>query len=607
MVDGQTKHAKPVKHEGPDSVIVGVKKRAVVYLPTGDSHANLLAVGTSGDSVFNDPNKRFARAYNNSDKWLEGKIDSAGNIDYSIHTREKFPKKNVTVEPISIADTARKPEYTARATGPTLKDLQATQQKKTAVLHPSVQGSKDSVMDNHKQYGVAHIVGKNEGLITTGIDSQGNPIVEFNDPASKYKRFYNTGKQVKLPTNPTHQATPSVTQYQLDPSKRKTLEAIAANLPDAVRSWDRLNIVDYDKINNVNYAVFLQNSGDVTSYLSTRWNQIFNFLKFDPDSVKDLSKMVDIVTFNAKQQYGVSLNPNDISFKTHYDENAKHRVIDDVLYMGKRTPEIARQHVVSTDKRSDYQTNKGHITIHKDTKIWMPFDVLIAYHRANHDENKANALDELVNGRHPIAQDNSTARTQPPAETKPEPAMPKYVSPAPAPISVPEYPSPYVGIVTEFGGRVPPRAFGLQGGYTNFDFLGTKASAGINVTYMGGSDNYPTKEYPGPVGNTTIHSNDEVGIGFNFLLRPWNGTDLKFGPGFKSYLTSRTSNEFIFDENGNVLKSNTGKSQKSDWKTFGTLNTEYKWADQWQTNAYAGFSKGNAPRFGVGLGYRFSK
>jgi len=134
------------------------------------------------------------------------------------------------------------------------------------------------------------------------------------------------------------------------------------NIPDYIKSWDRLKLEAIEKINGEDYLRFKQEPSH-GSWLSTRWDQIFNHLKFKPGDEQDEEIMKDIIVFNVKKQYGFDLDRSKIIIKGHRDAMGNWGVFD-VLYTGN-----APEHIVK--RRGSKTTAPGHILIQKNVPIWL--------------------------------------------------------------------------------------------------------------------------------------------------------------------------------------------------------------------------------------------
>ncbi len=134
------------------------------------------------------------------------------------------------------------------------------------------------------------------------------------------------------------------------------------NIPDYIKSWDRLNLKGMEKINGEDYLRFEQEPSH-GSWKSTRWDQIFNHLKFTPGNKQDEEAMKDIIAFNVKKQYGFDLDKNKIIIKGHKDAIGSWGVFD-VLYMGDAPGHVVRRTGSKT-------TAPGHILIQEKAPIWL--------------------------------------------------------------------------------------------------------------------------------------------------------------------------------------------------------------------------------------------
>lgn len=156
------------------------------------------------------------------------------------------------------------------------------------------------------------------------------------------------------------------------------------NIPNKANSWDRLEIAGFENINGVDYVKLFQNPKDKTSWLSTRWNQIFNYLKLMPGIAEDEAKIREIIKFNVKKEYGIDLDASKMEIISRIDQNNNQLSICDIIYhrSGEYDEKIPR-HVVAKQDARNYEFKKGHILIQQEQEgdkekkeIWLPMSVI---------------------------------------------------------------------------------------------------------------------------------------------------------------------------------------------------------------------------------------
>jgi len=149
------------------------------------------------------------------------------------------------------------------------------------------------------------------------------------------------------------------------------------HIPNKANSWDRLEITDFEKINDIDYVKLFQNPGDKTSWLSTRWDQIFNYLKLMPGIPADEAIMKDIIKLNVNREYNVDLDTAKMIVIPRIDPKNGQLSIEDIIYTSNETSKgKISGYVVARRDAPHYEFKKGHILIQQDRFVELPLSVI---------------------------------------------------------------------------------------------------------------------------------------------------------------------------------------------------------------------------------------
>ncbi len=374
-------------------------------------------------------------------------------------------------------------------------------------------------------------------------------------------------------------------------------------IPSKNNSWDRLVQVGFETFQGASsseektYVRLKQVPQDKESWMSTRYNQLFNYLKLKRGIARDEQTMKEIVAFNVAKQYNIKLDLSKITIRGRQDNG--NLGVWDVTYESNKDLDgrVIPHTVITRRDGQESDTKKGHILIQKDKEIYLPLDVIP---RDRYPLEYVLQLGRVTPTRIPV---DSTYRPGQQAtdssSTVTDTSSGKvhfYASAAG------NYNQQHEAFVSEV-------AIGIND-IAKHSIV--PSSVGIVVAY-GESTQEEKNLYPGTLGGftkdvrTSTNTIRQYGIEATWTIVD----DFKVAAQLLQNNTSKSTiqdiDQTVYLDNGNsntfpVLKNLPEQIQKGPIFSLGAQNTLY---GNWDWKAKAQFNSTGAPTFGVGAVYTF--
>jgi|GEM_PF-5152914 len=144
------------------------------------------------------------------------------------------------------------------------------------------------------------------------------------------------------------------------------------NVPDYNNSWNRLEWIRTENIDGENYGIFKQIPSH-KSWLSTRYNQIFNDLKLTPGNAHDEAIGKKIIKLSAKKgrKNPVDADTSKINAVGYTDNSGTFGSYDLITTQSGLPKDFATK-----EDSKEGGTLAGHILIQKDDEIYIPLSAI---------------------------------------------------------------------------------------------------------------------------------------------------------------------------------------------------------------------------------------